>query len=172
MISVLSTLVLYTINGVTNSLQKKVLKEITKTFDLKNPILEVIVISQEINNQLNKPISDQRLFKIKENNEIKGFAYIDKALSKTDEFDYVILLNKNLIIVKTKVLIYREDYGGEIGSNRWLKQFIGKNKEDKLIYNTNIMAISGATISAQSITKAINVFLQDLNILYTNTVFQ
>ena len=112
------------------------------------------------------------MFKIKENNEIKGFAYIDKALSKTDEFDYVILLNKNLIIVKTKVLIYREDYGGEIGSNRWLKQFIGKNKEDKLIYNTNIMAISGATISAQSITKAINVFLQDLNILYTNTVFQ
>ena len=61
--------------------------------------------------------------------EVLGYAFIDKAPSKTDEFDYLVLFDENLIIKKAKVLMYREDYGGEIGSRRWLKQFIGKNAD-------------------------------------------
>jgi len=67
-------------------------------------------------------------------------------------------------------LIYREDYGGEIGSKRWLKQFIGKKPSDKLRYEEDIIAISGATISANSMTNAMNQFLQNLEILQTNNV--
>ncbi|MCH3885473.1 FMN-binding protein [Tenacibaculum aquimarinum] len=100
-----------------------------------------------------------------------GYAYVDKAPSKTDEFDYLILLNKELIVAKTKILIYREDYGGEIGSKRWLKQFIGKTFKDTLTYEQDIIAISGATISASSMTIAVNKFLQNLAILHQNKVF-
>ena len=73
-----------------------------------------------------------------------------------------------MIIAKTKILVYREDYGGEIGSKRWLKQFIGKKSSDKLKYEKDIIAISGATISALSMTKAVNSFLIDLAILHKN----
>ncbi len=151
-------------------LKKKVNKEIKKTFDTEEFQLKSVSINDSINSKLPYKIDDNHLFKIEKEDQIIGYAFIDKAPSKTDEFDYLILLNKNLIIAKIKVLIYREDYGGEIGSKRWLKQFIGKKATDKLKYEKDIIAISGATISANSMTVAINQFLKNLEILHKNNV--
>ena len=150
-------------------LEKKVKKEITKTFKVDNFQLIKVNVSKEVNLKLSKEFTNQ-LLKIEKNSQLIGYAYIDKAPSKTDEFDYLILLNKDLIVAKTKILIYREDYGGEIGSKRWLKQFIGKKSTDKLTYQENVMAISGATISAHAMTNAMNQFLQNLDILHSNKV--
>lgn len=151
-------------------LKKKVHKEIEKTFEVEGFQLKPVVIDTSIKNKLSFKIEENNLFKIEKEGKILGYAFVDKAPSKTDEFDYLILLDKNLIIAKTKVLIYREDYGGEIGSKRWLKQFIGKKSSDKLKYRKDIIAISGATISANSMTVAINIFLQNLAILHKNEV--
>ena len=74
----------------------------------------------------------------------------------------------NWKIAKSKVLVYREDYGGEIGSKRWLKQFIGKTENDSLKYGDDIVAISGATISVRSMTTAINNLLASIKILRQN----
>jgi len=133
-----------------NKLKKKVDKEIKKTFEIENFQLKSVLIHDTVHQKLSKKINENHLFKIEKNDELIGYAFVDKAPSKTDEFDYLILLDKNLIIAKTKVLIYREDYGGEIGSKRWLKQFIGKKPLDTLKYEKDIIAISGATISANS----------------------
>lgn len=151
-------------------LEKKVHKEIKKTFEVEQFILESVTVADAVNNQLQKKIEKENLFKINSNDELLGYAYVSKAPSKTDEFDYLILLDKDLIVAKTKILIYREDYGGEIGSRRWLKQFIGKKSSDKLLYEKDIIAISGATISAVAMTNAMNTFLQDLKILHDNQV--
>ena len=156
--------------SIPKKLKKKVEKEIKKTFDVENFEITKIIIADSINKQLNKKIREDNLFKISVEKKIVGYAYIDKAPSKTDEFDYLILLDEALIVVKTKILIYREDYGGEIGSKRWLKQFIGKTAKDKLKYEKDIIAISGATISASSMTIAVNNFLQNLEILNKNKV--
>ena len=107
---------------------------------------------------------------IKEDEILLGYAYISKAPSKTDTFDYLILLDKNLTVIKAKVLVYREDYGGEIGSKRWLKQFIGKTQNDELKYQDNIVAISGATISVRSMTSAVNDLLHSLKILHSKQI--
>ncbi|MCH3882956.1 MULTISPECIES: FMN-binding protein [Tenacibaculum] len=157
--------------NISNRLQKKVAKEIKKTFSVEDFSLESISVSDAVNKQLTQTITKENLFKISNNNQLLGYAYVDKAPSKTDEFDYLILLNKELIVAKTKILIYREDYGGEIGSKRWLKQFIGKTFKDTLTYEQDIIAISGATISASSMTIAVNKFLQNLAILHQNKVF-
>ncbi|MCL7764683.1 FMN-binding protein [Polaribacter sp. Z014] len=153
-----------------NKLLKKVNKEINSTFEVEDFQLKLIKINDSVNNQLGKKIGEDHLFKIESNSKLIGYAYIDKAPSKTDEFDYLVLLDKNLIIAKTKVLVYREDYGGEIGSKRWLKQFIGKKSSDSLQYEQDIIAISGATISASSMTIAVNQFLHSLEILHINKV--
>jgi len=147
------------------SVLKKTHKAIVKTFDSKEISLENIVISKEVNKQLFKKIGAHNLYKIIVDKSFVGYAYVDKAPSKTDEFDYLILLDTDLIIKKTKVLVYREDYGGEIGSRRWLKQFIGKSSSDNLKYEKEIIAISGATISARAMTVAINTFLKNITIL-------
>lgn len=153
-----------------NNLKKKVIKVIKKTFDTDVFELKPIIIKDSIKQKLIYKFDYNQIYKIDQNDKIIGYAYIDKAPSKTDEFDYLILLDKDLIIAKTKILIYREDYGGEIGSKRWLKQFIGKKHTDKLEYEKDIIAISGATISANSMTIAINQFLKNLEILHSNKI--
>lgn len=156
--------------SIPKNLKKKINKEIKKTYGIEDFTLTNIVVPDSVNLQLGEKVGKENLFSIQSNNQSIGYVFIDKAPSKTDEFDYLILLDKNLIIAKTKVLIYREDYGGEIGSKRWLKQFIGKSSKDKLKYEKDIMAISGATISANSMTIAINNFLHNLEILHNNKV--
>ena len=156
--------------SVPKNLQKKVEKEIKKTFNVDEFSLSKVIVPEVVNNKLKGEISEENLLKITVEGKVLGFAFINKAPSKTDEFDYLVLLDKELIVIKTKILIYREDYGGEIGSKRWLKQFIGKTSKDTLKYEKDIIAISGATISASSMTIAVNTFLQNLEILHQNKV--
>jgi hypothetical protein len=150
---------------------KKVEKELVKTYEKKKLKLVEMTISERVNTQLGKRINAATLFQIVAATVVIGYAYVGKAPSKTDQFDYLLILDKQLIIKKSKVLVYREDYGAEIGSKRWLKQFIGKSGKDQLKYRRDIMAISGATISALSMTQAINQFLADLTILQKNNIF-
>ena len=80
-------------------------------------------------------------------------------------FDYLIILDADLKIKKSKILTYREDYGGEIASKRWLRQFIGKSWTDKFIYSKDVSAISGATISVKSMINAVESFMSSIKIL-------
>lgn len=163
------TLILFSF-GLPQRLQKKVNKEIQKTFNVEVFDFDAIVIEDSIATQLPSKFGADNLFEIKTEAGLIGYAYIAKAPSKTDEFDYLVLLDTELIVKKAKVLIYREDYGSEIGSKRWLKQFIGKTQGDDLRYGDNVAAISGATISVRSMTIAMNNFLESLKILHSKAI--
>ena len=83
--------------------------------------------------------------------------YIGYSPSKFDNFDFMVLLDNTNKVKLVKVLIYRENYGGEIGSKRWLKQFIGMTKPKNYVD-----AISGATISVNSMKYSINKLIKSL----------
>ena len=155
----------FTTIELSKNIQKKVTKEIKGVFELESFSLEEVAVSDQINNQLKTRIGIDNLFKIVSDSELIGYAFVDKAPSKTDEFDYLVIFDVDLIIMKSKVLIYREDYGAEIGSKRWLKQFVGLDQNSKIQYGNEIKAISGATISARALTIAINDLLKSVNYL-------
>lgn len=157
--------------GLPKNINKKVNKEINSVFEITNFSTEMVVISNAINKTLPTKINQDNLFKIIDNAEVIGYFYVGKAPSKTDEFDYLVVFDQQLNVVKAKVLIYREDYGNEIGSKRWLKQFIGKTSTDSLKYGQDIDAISGATISANSMTYAMSNLLKTIAILKTQHTF-
>ena len=77
----------------------------------------------------------------------------------------MVMFDNDLIIKKSKVLIYRENYGQQIGTQRWLKQFIGMSPSSEVNYGENVAAISGATISASSMARAVNRVLITMKIL-------
>ena len=156
--------------GVPNNLQKKVNKEITEVFELENFNLTSVSIPAEIEETLPSRFGEDNFFKVESDENFIAYAYLSQATSKTALFDYLVLLDKDLVVIKTKILIYREEYGGEIGSKRWLKQFIGKTHNDELKYGEDIVAISGATISVRSFTEAMNDFLKSLKILQSKQV--
>ncbi|MEP2934995.1 MAG: FMN-binding protein [Gilvibacter sp.] len=150
---------------------KKADKAMAKYYDTKGLRKEFITIPQEINQEVPSDFSEGTFFKIYADQEHLGYGFIGNAPSKTADFDYLVLFTPDLIIAKSKVLIYREEYGGEISSKRWLKQFDGKNAQSgELRYNQEIIPISGATISVRSMTKAVNELLGSLKYLQQNKV--
>ena len=94
-------------------------------------------------------------YELKSNEETFAYMVIDKAKSKVDEFTYMVLFNTDASIQQVSVLQYRENYGGEIASKRFLKQYIGKTAGNQMEYLKDIDGISGATISVRSINRGV-----------------
>ena len=127
--------------------------------------LERIEVPEAIDASTKIAFSGDRLSGIWFQKQLVGYAYLGEASSMKNVFDYVVLFHPDLSIKKAKVLIYREDYGQQIGSQRWLKQFVGLAPGENAVYGENIDAIAGATISASSMTKAVNVLLEGITVL-------
>lgn len=155
--------------SIPKNLIKKVDKEIKNTFHIEVYSLENFSISNS-DIDLPKSFKMENLFKVLNNTDIIGYTYVANAPSRDDMFDYMVVFDTNLSIIHTKVLLYREDYGSEIGSKRWLKQFIGKTTQDHLTYGDTIDAISGATISVKSMTNAVSNLLKAIKVLQTNNI--
>ena len=163
---ILPIVLISTAFSIPEKIVKKADKEIAKFYDIIDFQKEAIVISEAVNRETPSEFGDENLFKITSEGIFLGYGYIGKAPSKAADFDYLVLFDKDFIITKSKVLIYREEYGGEIGSKRWLKQFEGISSTSKeLVYNRDIVPISGATISVQSMTRAMNDLLKSISIL-------
>jgi len=153
--------------GTPKSLDKKVDKEVKDVFEITSYTFGNVQVSSDVNSKLPSEITEENFFQIKNKGTVLGYVYLDKAPSKTAQFDYLVIFDKDLKIARTKVLVYREEYGGEIGSRRWLSQFTGKSNKDSL---DDIAAISGATISVRSMKNAMNDILKSVSILHNKNI--
>lgn len=157
---------------VPDNVAKKAHKEMVKFYGTENISKEIISVSKDLNDKTISEFGDENLFKINSGGKLLGYGYIGNAPSKTATFDYLVLFDKNFVITTSKVLFYREEYGGEISSKRWLKQFEGESPSSKeLVYNRNIIPISGATISVRSLTSEMNSLLKSIAILQKSNIF-
>ena len=156
--------------GLPKNLEKKVQRELEKTFQIDGFSLTPLELSTALSDELPKQLTANNFFKITHIDENLGYMFVGKAASKAADFDYLVVFDNELKIVHSKVLIYREEYGGEIGSKRWLKQFVGKTGGDRVNHETNIDGIAGATISVRSMTNAIDELLQTIGILQENQI--
>ncbi len=128
---------------------------------------EVILSDVEVPSEYNVDI--QVLKKIIVNDNTEGFACYTTAFGckiggcaaastpNTDAyetFDYIIIYDENLAILKVDIANYSGAYGYEICRAKWLKQFIGST--DGFELNENIDGISGATVSATYLIESLN----------------
>lgn len=95
----------------------------------------------------------------------KGARWIipDIAPSKSEVFSFVLYLDNKKEVVDVDVLDYRESYGYEIDYPFFRAQFQGKSDPGEVKFGRSIQNISGATISARSITHAVHDLLSILN---------
>ena len=94
---------------------------------------------------------DDTFYTIKKDNAIVGYLAVTDAPSKFHTFDYYILFDNKAEILKVEILHYIENWGAEICSPKWLKQFIGIDTENSQAYNNGVDGISGATLSVNSL---------------------
>lgn len=153
-----------------SQLAKKAEKEVIATFNIQHFLTESIDIPEEISKESSAKINRDNFFRIKENGTLVGYVFLGVAPSRDNVFDYLVIFDNQLAIINIKILAYRENYGGEIASKRWLKQFIGKKVSDTIKYERDIDAISGATVSANSLTVSINNLLKSVSLLVNKKI--
>lgn len=121
----------------TSNLQKKIDKHLYKFYD------EIVLLENK------QALLNGYIFDITGKTDR---VYVGDSKSRFEAFTYMVIIDPvDNIIKNVKILVYRENYGGEIGSTRWLKQFIGMNKPKH-----SVDGISGATISVNSLKISLN----------------
>jgi len=160
---ILFIICLSSLTDIPDNYLKKINKEIFTVFEVEDFERESVFIDSNVLSEMDASFNPDNFIKIIKDQKHLGYFYFGKAPSKADEFDYMVIFDDQLIIKKIKILAYREDYGGEISSKRWLRQFNGSSKSDLLKYGKDIKGISGATISAKAMTNAVNDLLANLS---------
>mgnify|MGYP000167970250 CR=1 FL=1 len=89
-------------------LQKKVDKEIKDTYNVEVFEFKSKIIDAKVASNLPSKFGSDNLFEIKSKTKTIGYAYVSKAPSKTDEFDYLVLLDTDLIVKKAVSLNTKE----------------------------------------------------------------
>jgi len=95
-------------------------------------------------------------------NASAGYAVVDNVKGKDQLITYIVVVDSSLGVKDLEILSYREAYGGEVRNKSWQKQFIGRRSGEKLRPGREIKNISGATISARSVTFGVNKVLSML----------
>jgi Na+-translocating ferredoxin:NAD+ oxidoreductase RnfG subunit len=86
-----------------------------------------------------------------------------QSKGKTLDFSFLVYINpQSDQIMDVDVVEYRETHGMEIDYPVFRKQFRGKNNPSKIVFRRYIKNITGATISARSITLGV----RDILFLY------
>ena len=116
-------------------------KSIAKIFNSSSLLVEALIDAEE------------SFYVIKQKDLVLGYFVVAEAPSKFHQFDYYIIFNSKVDILKIEILEYRENYGAEICSKKWLQKFINISTNTYPEYNRSIDGISGATISVNSIKR-------------------
>jgi hypothetical protein len=96
-----------------------------------------------------------RSWKALAGDRLLGLFVLDHVIGKHLYIDYAVSLETSGRIHRVDILQYRESYGGEVRSESWLGQFVGKTTGNQLKVGADIRNISGATLSSLHVTEGV-----------------
>lgn len=109
----------------------------------------------DLSKQVRSPADrEYTLFKVLKKDVILGYILIDNIIGKHQPITFLVSLNPEGSIRRTKVLAYRESVGGEIQNSKFLDQFKAKSLKDPFCIGRDIDGITGATLSVRATAAA------------------
>jgi len=87
--------------------------------------------------------------------QVDGYAFIDDEIGQHEPITFAVRLSAAGVVDRQEVLVYREAFGDEIRDPRFRKQFVGKRPSDACRLGVDIDAVSGATISSESMARGV-----------------
>ncbi|OQW57200.1 MAG: hypothetical protein BVN28_13200 [Nitrospira sp. ST-bin4] len=122
---------------------------------------EVIELTQE-----KKTLIEQRIgWKFPENafelyigetgEKIDGYAMVHNTIGKHKHMTYMVGVDTKGACSDVELLVFREARGSEVGRKRFNVQYEGKTVSDPIRLNKDIINITGATMSARSISAGV-----------------
>lgn len=86
---------------------------------------------------------------------VDGYALFDREIGQHEYIDFATFFDGEGRVTRVEVVAYREPYGEGIRSTRFRKQFVGKEAASGFRPGHDIDVISGATLSAHAMAKAV-----------------
>jgi Na+-translocating ferredoxin:NAD+ oxidoreductase RnfG subunit len=138
-------------------------EQIIKDYFGKNAVYSYVEfnISDNLRIEIEKK-SGQKFFKnkvivwyISGKDSVESIAILDNVYGKSLPITFLVFFDLNGNILKSEIVKYRESYGGGVVNESWLKQFNNRNCSSSFEVGSEIYAVSGATISSNSVTRGV-----------------
>lgn len=97
----------------------------------------------------------QQVWEARAGGKLIGWFIVDQVIGKHDLITYAAGINLDGSLRQFQVIEYREAYGYQVRELKWRDQFVGKTVADPLKVGTDIVNISGATMSCHHVTEGI-----------------
>lgn len=87
--------------------------------------------------------------------QINGYAYITDKKGRHRPITFIVGLKPDCSVEDVAIMIFREPRGYEVKEKRFLRQYHNKTMDDPIEVHRDIKNISGATISAHSVSVGV-----------------
>jgi Na+-translocating ferredoxin:NAD+ oxidoreductase subunit G len=114
-------------------------------------------LNATLQNRLGRPLpkNEYVIYVAKRGSEVVGYALFDQERGEHELIDFATFFDPQGKIVRTEVVAYREAYGSEIRRETFRQQFLGRSAKSGFRVGQDIDAISGATLSSESMARAL-----------------
>jgi Na+-translocating ferredoxin:NAD+ oxidoreductase RnfG subunit len=89
------------------------------------------------------------------NGIVDGYAFIDDEKGEHLPITFAVKLSPDGKVMRQEVVVYREARGDEVRNERFRAQFIGKSASDAIDTSSDIVVVSGATISSRAMAVGV-----------------
>jgi hypothetical protein len=96
------------------------------------------------------------VFRVSRGGAPLGRAFVVEEIGKHRPITFVVGLRADRSVEDVAVMSYREAYGGEIRTRRFLNQLRGKTPQDDLHPTSGITNVAGATLSVEAAGRAVH----------------
>jgi Na+-translocating ferredoxin:NAD+ oxidoreductase RnfG subunit len=110
-------------------------------------------IERQLGQKLEK--SEYILYVAHSADHVDGYALFDREIGQHEYIDFATFFDRDGRVTRVEVVAYREPYGEGIRSKRFREQFVGKEAASGFRPGHDIDVISGATLSARAMAKAV-----------------
>lgn len=112
---------------------------------------------QRVHDKADEPLdTDTFVFYVgSHNDQIDGYAYITDKKGRHRPITFIVGLKPDCSVQEVAIMIYREPRGYEVKEKRFLRQYHNKTIQDPIEVQRDIKNISGATISAHSVSTGV-----------------
>ena len=96
--------------------------------------------------------------------QVLGWAVVLEEIGKHRPITSIVGVRPDGKVQDVAVMVYREAYGGEVGSRRFLQQYPGSSPSDAL--GSKIRNVAGATLSVAAMNRTVAKGLAAVDVLY------
>jgi hypothetical protein len=84
-----------------------------------------------------------------------GYTVVADEIGKYRPITFLVAATPDLLVASVAILVYRESRGGEVRRSRFLRQYRGKDADDPIRINRDIVNITGATMSVRALNVGV-----------------